>query len=160
MSVKLTFQNELTQLSNSGNLTGSHLLEIDTPAGRLTAQLASIDRLACALDQLSLETTRLANATIDELKQLSNRLSKQLCYLLEPISLIECDADSATVQLRSNPPAKDEDQTSYYEVVARRGGAITLCRYVKLPGDVRRTTPANLTHEVLARLGQDFVDAV
>jgi hypothetical protein len=157
MNAKSKIQGELVKLANT---PGALTLAIDTDAGKLTATLLAVDSLACSLESLTLESPKLANASLDDLKHLSGTLSKQLCYLLEPISLIECDADSATVQLRSNPPAHDEDQTSYYEVVARRGGSITLCRYVKLPSDVRQLTPATLTHEVLARLGQDFVDAV
>lgn len=158
MSLKANIQSQLQAIAQTGG--GGQTLTIPTPSGTLSAQLLTVDRLACALETLTFETDKLAGATIAQLKQLSDTLTKQLSYLLEPISLIESDADSATVQLRSNPPAKDEDQTSYYEIVARRGGSIVLCRYLKQPGDVRQITPANLTHEVLARLGQDLVDAV
>ncbi len=157
MSVKGDLLNELRQRAGSG---GPQTVDIVAPVGKLSVSLLAVDSLACALESLTLETPNLAKASIDDLKQLSNTLTSQLSYLLEPISLIECDADSTTVQLRSNPPAKDEDQTSYYEIVARRGGSIQLCRYTKQPGDVRQITAANLTHEVLARLGQDLVDAV
>lgn len=157
MSVKTDLLNELQQRAGSG---APQSLDIVTPVGKLSVSLLTVDRLACAVESLVLETARLAQASIDDLKQLSNTLTSKLSYLLEPISLIECDADSTTVQLRSNPPAKDEDQTVYYEIVARRGGSIMLCRYTKQPGDVRQITPANLTHEVLARLGQDLVEAV
>jgi hypothetical protein len=160
MNVKTTLTSELTKLAAGGFPSGPYTLCLDTPAGRLTAELLTVDRLACTLQSLSLDSSKLAGASLEALKQLSGTLSKQLCYLLEPISLVECDADSATVQLRSSPPAKDDDQTSYYEVVAKRGGSITLCRYLKLPGDVRQITPATLTHEVLARLGEDFVAAL
>lgn len=159
MSLKATIKSELQQLAALGQ-PGAQTLTIPTPVGDLVVELQTIDRLACALETLRLESDKLAHASIDELKQLSNTLTKQLSYLLEPISLVESDAESATVQLRSNPPAKDEDQTSYYEIVAKRGGSIVLCRYAKQPGDVRHVTPAHLTHEVLARLGQDLVDAV
>jgi hypothetical protein len=62
--------------------------------------------------------------------------------------------------MRSNPPQKDEHQTSYYELVVRRGGEIALCRYVKEPGEARRTVPACVTREVLLRLIGDFELAV
>ncbi|HTN74266.1 MAG TPA: hypothetical protein VL096_03430, partial [Pirellulaceae bacterium] len=139
---------------------GSQTLAVATPVGQLSAILPAVDRFACALERLTLESPRLANASIDDLKQLSNALTQRLSYLLEPISLLESDASSATVQLRSNPPAKDDDQTSYYEIVARKGGSIELCRYVKQSGQPREVTAAHLTHEVVARLSQDFVDAV
>jgi hypothetical protein len=159
MALKQQILQELQQLAAQGNALPQQL-SLGTSAGSLQAAFFSVDRLACELETLTLDSSKLAKATVAELKQLSDFLSKQLSYLLEPIALIECDADSATVQLRSNPPQKDEDQTSYYEIVARRGGTVMLCRYLKQPGDVRQIAPANLTHEVVVRLSEDFVAAV
>jgi hypothetical protein len=159
MALKQQILQELQQLAVQGNALPQQF-SLGTSAGSLQAAFFSVERLACELETLTLDSNKLATTTTAELKQLSDRLSKQLSYLLEPVSLIECDADSATVQLRSNPPQKDEDQTSYYEIVARRGGSLLLCRYLKQAGNVRQITPANLTHEVLARLGDDFVAAV
>jgi hypothetical protein len=79
---------------------------------------------------------------------------------MEPISAVELDADSCTVQCRSNPPQQGEDGRSYYELLVRKGGDIILCRYLKQPGQPRHTIPAHVTREVLARLGEDFVAAV
>jgi hypothetical protein len=159
MPLKQQILQELNQLAaQGGNQPRQFALSVSV--GSLEAALFSVDSLACALETLTLHSNKLAASTTAELKALSDRLSRQLSYLLEPISLIECDADSATVQLRSNPPQQDEDKTSYYEIVARRGGSIMLCRYLKQPGTVRQITPSNLTHEVLARLGDDFVTAV
>jgi hypothetical protein len=64
------------------------------------------------------------------------------------------------VQLRSSPPQQGDDGTSYYELMVRRGGDITLSRYQKQPGQIRQIVPANVTREVLQRLAEDFVAAV
>jgi amino acid transporter len=69
-------------------------------------------------------------------------------------------AIAAAVQLRSNPPQKGEDGTSYYELMVRRGGDVTLSRYQKKSGQIRQIVPANVTREVLQRLAEDFVAAV
>ena len=50
---------------------------------------------------------------------------------MEPICPIEIDADACVVQLRSNPPHRDDDGRSYYELMVRRGGEIALSRYRK-----------------------------
>jgi hypothetical protein len=57
--------------------------------------------------------------------------------------------------MRSKPPQAGEAST-YYELLVRRGGEFSLCRYEKHPGDVRKTIPAHVTREVLLRLIDDF----
>ena len=114
------------------------------------------DALAATIDELVLETSELAGATIAELETASKALAARVNYLLEPIAPIEIDADGCTVQMRSNPPQKDDNGWRYYELLLRRGGAVTLCRYEKPPGQARVRVPAALTHEVLGRLVEDF----
>ena len=87
---------------------------------------------------------------------MAENLSKRLTYLLEPISPIETDAQGCVVQLRSNPPHKDTDRTSYYELLVSRAGELSLCRYTRPAGGTRQLIPAELTREVLCRLAGDF----
>ena len=118
--------------------------------------LSEVTSLAVNVDALVLETTELAAAGIDELEDMSSRLSARVNYLLEPIGPVEIDADACTVQLRSMPPHKDDDGRNYYELLVRRGGEMSLHRYRKEPGQPRTTIPATLTREVLVRLVSDF----
>jgi hypothetical protein len=158
MSLKQQVVQQLQQFAASG--PGPFQLDLAAPMGRLTANLQAVDRLACAFDGLQFESPKLANKSIDDLKHLSSELCNKVSYLLEPIALIETDVDTCSTQLRSNPPLKEDDQTFYYEILVRRGGSISLCRFQKQPGDVRQTVAANLTHEVLARLAEDFAAAI
>lgn len=128
-----------------------------TPAGKLECTLASVDAIGCAFTELTLRADRLSGAAVDELKQVSETLSSRINYLLEPISPIEIDQEGATVQMRSNPPQKDDDGTKYYELLVRRSG-LTLCRYSRAVGQTRHSVPANVTREVLMRLAGDFVE--
>jgi hypothetical protein len=114
------------------------------------------DPLAVTLIDLVLETPELASATAFELQAASAELAKRVNYLLEPIAPIELDAQGCTVQMRSNPPQKDDNGRRYYELLIRRGGSIVLCRYEKQPGQPRTRVPAVLTHEVIGRLINDF----
>ena len=77
----------------------------------LTVEIVQLDSLAVQFTDITLATDTLAGKSTDELKALADQLSKRLTYLLEPISPIETDPSGATVQLRSNPPQKDEDGT-------------------------------------------------
>jgi hypothetical protein len=96
----------------------------------------------------------------DQLKQVAENLSQRLTYLLEPISPIETDAQGCTVQMRSNPPQKDADRTSYYELLVSRSGTLSLCRWTREAKSVRQPVPAQVTREVLLRLADDFAAVV
>ena len=115
---------------------------------------------SAAFEPFTLESSRLSGVSIDQLKKRAEALSARLSYLLEPISAVEVDPDSCTVQMRSVPPQKDDDGTNYYELLVERGGRLSLCRYSKSPGAVRHVVPANVTREVFHRLAADFVAVV
>ena len=83
----------------------------------------------------------LADASPKRLKDLGELLSKRLSYLLEPISPIEVDAEQCVVQLRSNPPQQGDGQSSYYELLVRKGGEISLRRYTKPRASPARSAP-------------------
>jgi hypothetical protein len=140
--------------------TAPFLLSLTDGQQRLDCELSAIDSLACAVTSFTLGTAALADATSERLKRLGEQLAARLTYLLEPISPIEFDRDGCVLQLRSNPPNRDEDRTSYYELVVRRGGELSLCRYAKKPGDVREPIAMHLTREVFLRLVGDFSAAV
>ena len=114
------------------------------------------DQLAVAVYELVLESSELASIEIAKLQAASESLCNRVTYLLEPISPIETDADSCIVQMRSSPPQQHENGRFYYELILRRGGAVTMYRYEKQPGAIRKRVAANLTHEVLGRLVDDF----
>ncbi len=156
MSMRDELKTRLTALLGA---VGPQALEISAGGSRLLAELDECDRLACAVRRFTLLTDRLADADVERLRKISQALSSRLTYLLEPIGAVEIDADSCTLQMRSTQPQKDDDGTSYYELLVRRGGEIGVLRYAKAPGQSRRVISAYLTHEVLARLAGDF-DAV
>jgi len=123
---------------------------------RLTCRLLSLETVGCRFDELTVETAALADATTERLRELSERLSRRISYLLEPISPIETDADGCVVQMRSNPPQRDDDGATYYELLVRRGGSLALSRYRNTPAEGRRRIAAEVTREVLLRLVGDF----
>jgi hypothetical protein len=157
MSIRTDIERELVRIQA---VTGRGLLQVDSDAGRIEADLLAVDAIGCSFQTLGYSTSQLADATLDDLKQISMDLTAKLTYLLEPIGLVEADSDRCSVQLRSNPPQKGEDGTSYYELLVRRGGDISLSRYQKRPGQMREIVPAHITREVLGRLADDFVSAV
>lgn len=157
MSIRPDIERELKRIQA---VTGKGLLQVDHESGRVEADLLAVDAIGCAFHTLGLSTDKLANASLENLRTLSASLTSKLTYLLEPIGVVEADADRCSVQLRSNPPQKSDDATSYYELMVRRGGDITLSRYSKRPGQLRQIVPAQVTREVLGRLADDFLAAL
>ena len=58
--------------------------------------------------------------------------------------------------MRSNPPQKEADRTSYYELLVARTGELSLVRYSRAAGQPRESIPAHVTREVLCRLAGDL----
>lgn len=153
----MSFQTEsLNALSGlSGPLPQT--LAVDEPGVRLRANITALDVLACAFDALNVEIDALATADLDRLKEVSDHLAYQLSYLLEAIATIEVDQDSCTVLLRSTPPQKAGGDTTYYELLVKQGGLLSLARYTKVAGDpLRRRVDCAVTREVFGRLCQDM----
>lgn len=158
MSIKSQVHTELNRLASLA-ATGPLTLRLDLGDGTLEATLTQIDQLACAFERYSYKVDKLTGATVDQLKDIANTLSKRLSYLLESISPMEIDDEACVIQMRSNPPQKDDDGTRYYELVVARG-ELTLCRYSRVSNQPRTIVAANVTREVFERLADDFVAAV
>ncbi len=149
----------LQELRNLIGQTQQRAIAVDGPR-TVKCQVEQCDALSASITDFTLETGEMATAGIAKLQAASQALCLRVTYLLEPISPIEIDATGCVVQMRSNPPHKDDNGLRYYELTLRRGGCVSLCRYEKQPGNARVVVPATLTHEVLARLVDDFNEAV
>ena len=140
--------------------SGEYVLEAAHHATHLRCELAALDALACTFARLSVRSDAHPNLSMDQVRKLAESLAARLTYLLEPISPIEIDADGCVVQMRSNPPQKEEDRTSYYELLVSRAGELSLCRYSRAKSTVREMIPAHVTREVLLRLVRDFAQGL
>lgn len=154
MTLKEQVQQALAAMSPFS--VGEQPLELGDGPLHLRCDLVALDSLACAFNRLALRSDRVAAMSTDELKQCAADLAAKLTYLLEPISPIETDAEGCTVQMRSNPPQKEADRTSYYELLVSRTGELSLVRYSRAAGQSRQIIPTHVTREVLARLVGDF----
>jgi hypothetical protein len=150
-----------TALSASLVLGAPGPQEIDIGQGGVLAlTFAGADVYGCVVETIALRTPRLAGADSKKLREIGEALARRLTYLLEPIRLIETDAEAGVAQLRSQPPSRDDSGTTWYELFVRRGGEITLERFEKAPAQPRRRVGAHFTREVLLRLASDLIGAV
>ena len=154
MSLYQTVQAELARIT----CPAAGAVAVSTSAGQhhFQAELAILDSLGCSFNAFEVRSDRLSTASIEQLKKVAERLSSRLTYLLEPIKPIEVDTDQCIVQLRSVPPQKSDDGTSYYELQVARGGVLNLARFHSQPGQSRKRIAAHVTREVFIRLVKDF----
>lgn len=154
MTLKEQLQQALIAIPQFSN--GEQSIDVSESGQHLGCQLTALDTLACSFTRLALRADSLSNRSTDELKRIAEQLSAKLTYLLEPISPIETDAEGCVVQMRSNPPQKEADRTSYYELLVARTGELSLVRYSRVAGQPRESIPAHVTREVLCRLAGDL----
>ena len=161
MSLKTKVADALDLLSASApGESEPKTINIEADGLHLTCEALEVGPLGCAFLRFVLASDTLAGAETARLREISEQLSAKLTYLLEAISPIEIDEAGCVVQLRSNPPYKDENGTSYYELLDRRGGSLSLCRYNRPQDNDRQTMTAHVTREVFLRLVEDFAEVV
>ena len=156
MSLKNQIQETVKKL---GNVTDPKAIRVQEAGQTLTCLVDAVDQLALAFRDFELFDSRIENASMDRLSEVSQKLSSELTYLLEPITPIEIDVDRCVVQMRSNPPSRDEDSRSYYELLVARDGRLSLNRYTKPNGGLRAVISTQVTREVFDRLVGDFAAA-
>ena len=157
MSLQQSIQREFARLEKLAPTSpDGGAFAVDTSHGRLDCELTQLDQVGCSFLSFVLTSDKLAGAPVDRLQKISDSLCSRLSYLLEPIALIESDTENCVVQLRSNPPLKQDDSSTYYELVVRQGGQLDLRRFQKTSGAQRQLVAASVTREVFQRLAVDF----
>jgi hypothetical protein len=154
----MTLEAKLLQKLADWRPAGSRdTLRLDDPTAGwcLHLQVDAVDTLGCRLWELYLERT---GPAISEpaLKEQGQRIARQATGLLEPLSLIEVDADRNIAQLRSQAPAQFGNARLYYELLRQGNGSTRLSRY-RTEGSKREQTSFTLTHEALAKLVRDLM---
>ncbi len=157
MSIETQLNQELTRVSGNCSAQAPGVISITAGAGR-TVELVveAVEQIACKVYDLAVRCQAAAHWSSDQIQDVSRELAARLHYLLEPISPVEFDEASAVLQMRSNPPSRDEQNgREYYELTTDRSG-VRLVRYHKSPSTPRRRIPMTLTREVLVKLVRDI----
>lgn len=124
---------------------------------RVRYRAEAADQVGCAILGLRVEDLRSPARDADALKAWADRVAGRITYLMEQIVAVEVDGAGGSALLRSAPPDRRGEARSYYEVVLRGPGVLTLTRYRYHNGDRERTeVPCNLTREVFERLVDDL----
>ena len=105
------------ELKRIQGVSGRGLLQIDCEDGRVEADLLAVDVIGCSFQTLGFSTAKLADASLDELKTISEALISRLTYLLEPIGVVEADAQ------RPDRPAEHQPDDARHDERAGAGRA-------------------------------------
>ena len=120
-----------------------------------------VDSLGCAFRELRVTADEFREGPFDRLKTWAENLCSKVTYLLEHIGPLEADVEAQTVLVRSTPPTRRPDQTTFYEMLVQAPGVLSLRRYARPAGHGDRTAcDIQITHEVLVKLVQDIVAAI
>jgi hypothetical protein len=153
----MTLENTLLQkLAEWRFDNGRQTLTVAHPESGWTAAVVADcgDRVGCRVWELNL--TRPATPSSADLKTRAERLAGRATCLMEPLRLIEVDAQGDTALLRSAVPQKRGDELFYYEVLLRSAGAGVRRYQSSTKGDARQQIAFPLTHEALAKFGADL----
>lgn len=114
------------------------------------------DTLSCLVWELTLARTAPAPDGLT-LRAWADGIAKRATGLLEPLKLLEVDADRGEALLRSEAPAKKGERVAYYEVRLFGLDRATVRRFAAdRTASGREQIAFALTHEVLAKLAGDI----
>jgi hypothetical protein len=133
--------------------SGRQTLEAAAADAKATLTADCADQVGCRVWELALSRPAPAASLADRAQRLAGRATG----LLEPLRLLEVDAEGRTALLRSDRPTLRDGQLGYYEVLLQADGGASVRRYQapQTPGR-REQIGYNLTHEALAKLVSDL----
>ena len=130
----------------------------EVTVGPLRVRVSDIDRHSATLEELTLEATVPAN--VDSREYLSGRaaaVTRRLSFLEEPLAVWELDGSEGVAQVRSNPPQREGEEISYWEVQIHTAEQPTasMGRYRWTPDMTEReTVPYPATFSQLGRIAE------
>jgi hypothetical protein len=134
---------------------------VEESPNRLTLQITALDTVGLACTALEFVTTSRSEWSSEALKDWGGRLAGRVTYLMEPLKVVEIDAQGGEVQIRSQSPTPRAQQRGYYEIRLFRQGSLRMERFALDEATrQRRPTPCQFTREVLERLADDIAASV
>jgi hypothetical protein len=139
---------------------GRETLAVSGPEIGWTVNLTGgpVDRVGSSLWEVALCPEGAAKV-LPDLKVRAERVADRVTGLLEPLRLVEVDAEQNVAMLRSDKPARRGDTMFYYELLLHGDGKAEVRRYQgPLQGENprRQQINFNLTHDALAKLVSDL----
>jgi hypothetical protein len=124
----------------------------------LTLTADRTDSLGCLAWEFRLERTPRSAASVAALQGWAEQVAHRVTGLLEPLKVVEVDAQRHEALLRSQEPTASGDTLSYYEVLLRGTEVALVRRYraSRLTETRREQVAFALTHDALVKLAIDL----
>ncbi len=131
----------------------SFLIEQSWDGLQLRLELEDLDKLSLRLRQIELRAANPSPALdVERLRRQAHALTRRP-WLGDTIELIELDEHLGKAQLRSQPPLREKDRISYFEIRLDGHHSLTLCRYTAARDSASREVCAfGITLDVFERL--------
>lgn len=157
MTLEATVRDQLQQALGSTASASSGPILVVWPGGEVRIVCTDRNRLGCELTEMSVLAASLRNRSAVELTELGTQLATRIHYLVEPLSVREVDAETRSVQIRSDPPQREAKTVRYFEVLLEANSGLRLVRYEKQPDQPRQTIPALVSADVLQKICLDVI---
>jgi hypothetical protein len=133
-------------------------IEAEADNARIAVQLSSRGTLGLAFDLIDFDRYDRDELTTDQLRAWGNTLAARVNYLMEPLIVLEVDAEAGEAELRSKTPTPKGDRRSFYQIRLEAQGSLHLERIAfDETTRARQIVPFQMTLEVLERLTDDLV---
>src|SRR5205823_5467794 len=115
------------------------------------------DELGCKLWEMTVRRLNAKPLDGAQLQAWADRVAGRATGLLEPLKVVEVDAQRGEALLRSDEPAQKSEQLFYYEVLLKTVGEANVRRYQAShqPASKREQVGYALTHEAVGKLVGD-----
>jgi hypothetical protein len=159
MTLTETVRRKIAEWRPAGE--GRHVFAIpDEGTGWTVAITADCcDDVGCRLWEISLQSGTSAASDAEALAGWARRAAERVTGLLEGLMVVEVDPTRNEALLRSDAPAWQGENVTYYEAILNGAGRATVQRFrgSRQPGQRREQTAFSLTHDALAKLVGDLV---
>jgi hypothetical protein len=133
-------------------------IEAQAASSRLALNLTTHGAVGLAFDGLDYAIADHVELSSEDLRGWGDRLAARLTYLMEPLVVLEVDAQAGEAELRSKSPTPKGERRSFYEVRLRRDASLHFQRVAFDDSTrLRQIVPCQMTVEVLERLADDLV---
>lgn len=154
----MTLVNNLRQkLAEAEPREGRHDFQVvDAESGSaVSIAIEKRDAMSCLAQEITVRRAAPAN---QDMGQWAAAIAARVTSLLQPLQVLEIDTQRQQALLRSTPPAPNQENPCYYEVLLDGATTATLRRFQATAA--RRTQAAfALTHEGLVKLVGDLLCA-
>jgi hypothetical protein len=158
MTLAKTVLQKLSNWKHSGSERSSLVVGGEGAGWAVTIVADRADELGCRAWELTCQRlTGPMTADVAALSAWAQRVASRVTGLLEPLRVVEVEAQRLVAQLRSQSPIARDEQEYYHEVLLHGAGTASVRRYqAATPGQPRQQVAFAVTHEALAKLAGDL----